>query len=359
MLYFFLEKLFNLLIHGKWSLEEGAFDASRIRRILVVRNDNVGDVLCSTPAIRSLRRAFPQAYLAALVARYSQDAISGNPDVDEVFIYEKSKHRPDRNRFLSLYKQFQVLRGLKKKRFDLAIGMRSAFSWSEAWLVYFTGARFRLGYAPVKKIDSWYGFFYNLTAGPHPPAMHEVKRVLHLLETIGVSPWAERLIVTIPDEEKKEVADFLKMNGINSERLIGFYLSCRRPFTRWSAEKWATLAVGLIRDQRFVVLTWGPGDQVLAEEVRSRIGPGVFLYPTPTFKHLGALQERCCVFVCPEGGAMHFSTAVGTPTVALFGEEHPWDWGPWGNGHVALRKGNHADLISVDDVYQSMTQWLK
>ena len=159
MLYFLLEKLFNLLIHGKWSLEEGAFDTSRIRRILVVRNDNVGDVLCSTPAIRSLRRAFPQAYLAALVARYSQDAVSENPDVDEVFIYEKAKHRPDRNRFLSLYKQFQVLRGLKKKRFDLAIGMRSTFSWSEGWLVYYAGAPFRLGFRPEKKRDRGYSFF--------------------------------------------------------------------------------------------------------------------------------------------------------------------------------------------------------
>ncbi len=94
----------------------------------------MGDVLCCTPTIRALRRAFPRAYIAALVVRYSQDAITGNPDLDEVFIYEKAKHRPDQNRIISLYKQFRVERELSKKRFDLAIGLRSTFSWSEAWL---------------------------------------------------------------------------------------------------------------------------------------------------------------------------------------------------------------------------------
>jgi ADP-heptose:LPS heptosyltransferase len=56
---------------------------------------------------------------------------------------------------------------------------------------------------------------------------------------------------------------------------------------------------------------------------------------------------------------MHFSTAVGTPTVGLFGKTDPRMWGPWGDGHVALRKGNHADLISVDDVYQSVKKWIE
>ncbi len=130
-----LEKLCHLAIHRKWSPDGNLFDPSRIFRILVVRNDNVGDVLCCTPAIRALRRHFPQAYLAALVVRYSQDALTGNPDVDELFVYEKAKHRPDQSRIVSLYKQFMIEQELRKRRFDLAIGLRSNFSWSEAWLV--------------------------------------------------------------------------------------------------------------------------------------------------------------------------------------------------------------------------------
>jgi heptosyltransferase-3 len=97
----------------------------------------------------------------------------------------------------------------------------------------------------------------------------------------------------------------------------------------------------------------------LAEAVRTQAGQGVFLFSTPNFKSLGALQERCRVFISSDGGPMHFSVAVGTPTVGLFGKTDPRLWGPWGDGHVSLRRGNHADLIPVDEVYQSVKKWIK
>jgi heptosyltransferase III len=359
MLNLLLEKLFNLMIHRKWSLDvRGGFDPARIRRILVVRNDNVGDVLCCTPTIRALRKAFPQAYIAALVVRYSQDAITGNPDLDEVFIYEKAKHRPDRNRIISLYQQLRVERELKKKRFDLAIGLRSMFSWSEAWLVYFTGAPFRLGYEPGEK-DRRFAFFYNLKVPP-PPDQHEVEKTLRLVGSIRVQPVEKHLVVSIPAEEKAVVDSFLRENRIDDRTLIGFHLSSRVPANRWSPDKFADLAHRLIREEgKVVVLTWAPGDEGRAEEVRNRVGSGVLLFPTPGFKRLGALQQRCRVFVSPDGGAMHFSTAVGTPTVGLFGKTDPQLWAPWGDGNAALRKGKQADLISVEDVYQALAKWIR
>lgn len=355
---FLLEKIFNLVIHRKWSLGRGPFAPGGVRRILVVRNDNVGDVLCSTPAIRSLRRAFPGAFLAGLVVRYSQDALQGNPDLDRVFIYEKAKHRPERNRLISLYAQFKVLKELKGMGFDLAIGLRSAFSWSEAWLVYFTGAPFRLGYPPAKKGDLGYRFFYNLTAGPEGAEGHEVERVLRLVGSIGVAPWEERLIVSVPEAEREEGAAFLKRNRIAEEKLIGFHLSSRQAANRWPPGKFAELAGRLLRENYPVVLTWAPQDREIAEEVLSLAGPGVFLFPTPTLRHLGAIQERCRIFVSPDGGAMHFAAAVGTPTVGLFGETDPSDWGPWGQGHVALRNGPQASSIPVEEVYACVQKLL-
>jgi heptosyltransferase-3 len=319
----------------------------------------VGDVLCCTPTIRALRRAFPKAYIAALVVRYSQDAITGNPDLDEVFIYEKAKHRPDRSRAVSLFKQFRVELSLRKKRFDLVIGLRSSFSWSEAWLVYMTGAPFRLGYDPGEGRNRKFAFFYNLRVSDVPDR-HEVERALHLVRSIGVVAAATSLTVSIPQEDKDVVNSFLAEKAIDEQRLIGFHLSSRLPANLWSSEKFADLAIRLIRgDGKVVALTWGPGDANRAEEVHRRVGAGVYSFPTPHFKRLGAIQERCRAFVSPDGGAMHFATAVGTPTVGLFGKTNPQYWGPWGNGHVALRRGAEADLISVDEVYQAVHQIIR
>jgi heptosyltransferase-3 len=353
-----LERLFNLGVHGRWGLGKTPFDPARIRRLLVVRNDNVGDVLCCTPAIRALRKAFPRATLAALVVGYSRDAITGNPDLDEVFVYEKAKHRPDRNRVVSLFKQLQVERCLKKKAFDLVIGLRSSFSWAEAWLVYFTGAPFRLGYDPGEGRNQKFAFFYNLRV-PAAPQAHEVERALYLVGTLGVQPAEKHLTVTIPQADREAAESFLRERKIDPRNLVGFHLSSRLPANRWSLEKFAGLAARLIReDGKTVVLTWGPGDEAKAEEVLKRGGAGVFLFPTPSFKRLGAIQQRCRAFVSPDGGAMHFSTAVGTPTVGLFGKTNPENWAPWGDGHIALRRGKEADLITVEDVYRALRKWL-
>jgi len=60
------------------------FTPDRVRRILVVRKDDIGDVLCTTPALRALHRAFPGAHLTILVAEHCRAAVERNPDLDEV-----------------------------------------------------------------------------------------------------------------------------------------------------------------------------------------------------------------------------------------------------------------------------------
>ena len=71
-------------------------------RILVVRRDNIGDLILTTPLLHALRRARPQAHIAALVNSYNAPVLDGNPDVDAVHVYDKAKHRPDLPRVVVL-----------------------------------------------------------------------------------------------------------------------------------------------------------------------------------------------------------------------------------------------------------------
>ena len=63
------------------------------KRILVIRRDNIGDLVCTTPLIGALRQRFPHGWLGALVNSYNAPVLEGNPDLDEVFVYTKAKHR--------------------------------------------------------------------------------------------------------------------------------------------------------------------------------------------------------------------------------------------------------------------------
>ena len=85
-----------------------------LKSIILIRRDNIGDLVCTTPAIRALRLTYPEIKIALLVNSYNADAVIGNPDIDEIFVYEKGKHR--RKGGLGLL--ISNLRVLKKIRCD-------------------------------------------------------------------------------------------------------------------------------------------------------------------------------------------------------------------------------------------------
>jgi heptosyltransferase-3 len=64
-------------------------------RILVIRRDNIGDLVCTTPLLRSLRRQLPNARIDCLVTRYNQAVLQDQPDIDSLYAYTKAKHRQE------------------------------------------------------------------------------------------------------------------------------------------------------------------------------------------------------------------------------------------------------------------------
>jgi len=85
------------------------------RRVLVVDLDNLGDLLLATPAIRALRRRFPQATLDALVTTYAAPAVLGNPHVDEILTCDKGVAAgPLRSRARLAWR-------LRRRRYDLGV----------------------------------------------------------------------------------------------------------------------------------------------------------------------------------------------------------------------------------------------
>ena len=72
---------------------DDASKAGSSARILILRRDNIGDLVCTTPLIAALRAQLPGAWLGALVTSYNAEVLAGNPALDEVFVYEKLKHR--------------------------------------------------------------------------------------------------------------------------------------------------------------------------------------------------------------------------------------------------------------------------
>ena len=288
------------------------------RRFLIVRRDNIGDLVCTTPLFDALRAAFPEARIAALVNTYNAAVLSGNPAVDEVFAYEKLKHRTRSlpGHLLATARLYARLRG---ERFDrVLVPVDSSQSRAMA-------SRVRAGEVLVAPKEV-------------PPGVHEVERTFALARRLGIAgdPGAVRVFA-----DETLAATIREKYLLRSP--IAVHISARRPAQQWPAERYLELVRALGRDGE-VMLLWAPGARSDPrhpgdDETARLIAERVACTPveTRTLPALIAGLSFARKVVCPDGGAMHLAAGLGKPIVALFGDSPVERWPPWGVTHRVVR----------------------
>jgi ADP-heptose:LPS heptosyltransferase len=341
-----------------------------VKRILVVRKDNIGDVLCATPALRALRKAFPNAFLATLVSEHCRPVLERNPDVDEIFSYTKSKYRTDWLGRPALWNLWNVIRRLRARRFDLAIAMGRPLSRSGGWLAYASGAPWRLGYAGVGLRP--FSFFLNLPRDPGTMNSHEVDGCLALVASIGVPDQGRKLTLT-PDTKVQARLRERLASGRGEGGLAMIHISNRRESSRWPLTAFAQVADVLHERCRVgVCVTWAPGDATnplfpgddgKAEEVARLARNRLMLLPTQTLDELTAAMSLCDFLLSTDGGPMHMAAALDIPQVVLFGKTGLIHWAPMSDKCEVLKRGSRVDGIGVEEVVDAvvnaMTRWCR
>jgi ADP-heptose:LPS heptosyltransferase len=338
------------------------FSPSRVRRILVVRKDNIGDVLCTTPALRALRGAFPDAFLAILVAEHCRAVVDENPDLSRIFTYTKAKHRSGLLRVAARWDLARLIRDLRGQAFDLAIAMGRPCSRSSAWLAYATGAPWRLGYR--SRALEPFPFFLNLGRDPGAMSSHEVDGCLELLAAIGVPPAGQGLTLVPDPAAQDRVRHRLAGDGIREgEGLALVHISNRREASRWPLDSFARAADAIhARLGLSILLSWAPGDAAnplfpgddgRAKEVAGRMRVRPILLRTPDLADLIAAVSLSDCVLSTDGGLMHIAAALDIPQVVLFGKTGVAHWAPISEKCAVLQRDGRADRIRVDEAVEA------
>lgn len=323
-------------------------------RILVVRRDNIGDLVCATPLLAALRRRHPDAHIAALVNSYNAGVLAGNPDVDAVHAYTKLKHRKRGESWLgTLLASWRLLSALRKPAFDHVILAKSGFDRQGLALARRVRPRNIVGFAPDEPLER---------------ELHEVEVVMKLGAKLGVTEPAGPVRV-YPSPER--VAYWRDRLPAGARRCIALHISARKPDKVWPAERFLELAQRLSRDEDAgIVLLWSPGpaedprhpgDDARAAAIATGAGAGLRLLPakTESLEDLIAVLSLCRAFIGADGGAMHLAAGLGLPIVALFEDiaSNKRHWHPWRVPHelVSPGKGDFSD-IPVDRVAEAWTR---
>lgn len=292
--------------------------------VLLVATRQVGDVLLTTPLLRSLRRAWPAARIDALVYTGKGGMLEGNPDCNEVI---ESDEHPDAAGYRRLF-------GRIARRYELAVTTQANDrGHGYAWL----GARHRAGLVPNLRFQSaWKRASCEAWTVLDNVRTHTVIQNLRLADCLGLP----RVYEVVPPR----ATDLRALDAVLPFDWRSVPCAVLHPFPmwhykRWTEEGWARLIAALRQRGLRVVLTGGPASEEKEFCRRLAVAPSgiVDLSGRLSLGQLTALLERAAIFVGPDTSVTHQAAACGTPTVALYGPTNPVKWGPWPAGFAEDR----------------------
>jgi len=291
------------------------------RSVLVVVTRRIGDVLLATPLIRSLKSAWPQAAVDALVLDGTEEVLAANPDVRHILTVPA---RPGRLRHLGFLLRL-------RRRYDLAL---SLLNGSRPTIYASLAGRRSIGLQLAEAegtwrrrlLDGWVPFD-NLNT--HTVLMH-----LALADALGVPRRADVIAAWSENEEQQANA---VLGAQDSRPLAVLHPFPKYRYKMWRPESWIEVARWLdARGYRLALTGSGDADELAYVNDLARAMPAATINAAGRLT-LGAsacVVRRAKIYVGLDTAMTHIAAALGAPTVALYGPTNPVKWGPWPRGHA-------------------------
>jgi heptosyltransferase-2 len=339
-----------------------------LQKILIRSTNWIGDAVMTTPAVRTIRRNFPEAEITLLVLPWVADVFRASPRVDRILSYERA------GRHAGLRGKIALAAQLRRERFDAAILLQNAFE--AAFITMLAGIPVRAGYTTDGR-GLLLTHRVRRTAGIKKE--HQVHYYQEMVRGLGCVPGADDLELVVPQEGEQWATDFLREIAKAGRKIIGLNPGASYgPAKRWPAEKFAALAGELHRSIDSVLILFGTdADRQAAEKIKGACGESsrvMDLTGRTTLAQAMGLIRRCHAFVTNDSGLMHVAAALATPTVAIFGSTNPLTTGPFSDKtsiirseldcspcletHCPKKHFQCMENIVVDDVLRAVQQHL-
>lgn len=288
------------------------------RKILVIAMRYLGDVLLTTPLIRSLRLAYPDAQLDMLVYASTVAMLEGNSDLNQLITV------PAKAKFSDNWVLFRQL----ARSYDLAITTQSG---DRPFLYSLFASSSRIGVVPPKPATGWWKrFFLQHCLEFDDENTHTVLQHLKILTLINVSPCFD---LVPPQTDDTEVLNQLN----NSGAYAVLHTHPQWTYKQWTVAGWVEIGRYLHQQGLTVVLTGGMAQaemDYVAEIAKQLPENTVNLAGQVSLAQLTHLMTHAALYIGPDTGITHLAAATNVPVVALYGPTNPVKWAPWPYGYT-------------------------
>jgi heptosyltransferase II len=289
-------------------------------KILVRATNWVGDAIMALPALRAVRKHFPEAHIAIVARPYVAEIYRDQQICDELIAYDSH------GAHAGFSGRRRLAHELRKQRFDVALLLQNAFD--AAWLAWRAGIPQRIGYARD-------GRGPLLTKAVRIPKVGEIPahEQFYYLELLRRADWikeltGEKFISLLVNPEARYDAGKRLVAAGSRPSALRVAISAGASYGSakcWAPEKFAAVADRLIANfDADVILLGTAGEAAISSAIESAMRrPPINLTGKTNIAEFPALLSQCHLFIGNDSGAMHVAGGVGVPVVAIFGSTDP------------------------------------
>ncbi len=292
------------------------------QQALIIVTRRIGDVLLATPLIHTLKAAWPDIKLDALVFDGTQGALIAHPSVRHVHVVPE---RP------GLFAHMAFIARLFR-RYDLAL---SLLPGDRPTLYAWLAGRQCAGLAVDEPRSRWKQRLLRHWAGFDDLNTHTVRMNLALSALLGIAPVA-KVGAHWSGQHEQELAALCPFDTTRTGYAL-LHVFPKFNYKMWHEQGWIQLAQWLTGRGLRIVLSGGKEqaelDYVNAIAALLPDAP-VNLAGKLSLPAAACLASRARLYVGPDTAMTHVAAATGVPTLALFGPSNPVKWGPWPVDHV-------------------------
>lgn len=301
------------------------------KNILVINLMHIGDLLLTTPVLRTLRANYPDAKISLLADKKLADLVRYNENIDECLFLDK---KGADNHPLPFFKFILKVRA---HHFDCVINLHR--NERASCLAAFSGGKQIFGYS--KPFFSW---FFAKTFPNQNPIMHQIhSHYIVLKESLGIEKIDDRgLELVLTNETKQNAKELFEQNFPSDKKIVAFNIGASWETKRWIREYFAQCADDLLRHGYGVAFFGGTMDLDMVDEclnlMQEKNHPLLKIFTGKlSLAMLAGMLEQCSLMITTDSGPMHVAVAMKVHVLCMFGASPVLGFYPYDDQSISFK----------------------
>ena len=262
-----------------------------IKKTLIIRLSSLGDILLTTPVLRSIKKQYPHLEIDFILKKEFIDAVKFNPNISNVFSYDKKGNNQ------------KIFDELIDRNYDLIIDLQN--NNRSAGIVQSLSRPVAKFHKPNLKKFLLVNFKINL----FKEIISIPERYAHSFQELKLDD--NGLELFIPNKIEAQIP--------KNEKQIGFCPGSKHFTKMWPAEYFIELGNKLTAEGEKIILLGGKDDWNICDEISSEIKYSINLSGDDNLLQIAANMKNCKYIICNDSGLMHTACAANVPVVSIFG----------------------------------------